>query len=110
MNAGMEQYLRVIVNHQQDDWVQWLPLAELAANNGVSESTKCTPWFAVQGMDPWMSFAGDPTEERDQRHLEADQVQAMMQQVHEHLRVEMRRSHAVQEQGASGGPVPAPNI
>jgi transposase InsO family protein len=37
MNAGMEQCLRVFVNHQQDDWVQWLPLAEFAANNRVSE-------------------------------------------------------------------------
>jgi transposase InsO family protein len=40
MNAAMEQYLRVFVNHQQDGWVQWLPRAEFAANNGVYESTK----------------------------------------------------------------------
>jgi len=95
INAGMEQYLRVFVNHQQDDWVQWLPLVEFAANNGVSESTKCTSFSAVQGVDPRMSFVGEPTQERDQRRLEADQVQATMRQVHEHLRVEMRRSQAV---------------
>jgi len=58
MNASMEQYLRVFVNYQQDDWVQWLPLAEFAANNGVSETTKCTPFFAVQGTNPRMSFIG----------------------------------------------------
>jgi hypothetical protein len=110
MNAGMEQYLRVFVNHQQDDWVQWLPLAEFAANNGVSESTKCTPFFAVQGADTRMSFVREPTQERDQRRCEADQVQATMQPVHEHLRVEMRRSQAVQEEGANRGRVPAPNI
>ena len=40
MNASMEQYLRVFVSHQQDDWVQWLPLAEFAANNGISETTE----------------------------------------------------------------------
>jgi len=39
INASMEQYLRVFVNHQQDDWVKWLPLAEVAANNGISETT-----------------------------------------------------------------------
>jgi hypothetical protein len=110
MNAVMEQYLRVFVNYQQDDWVQWLPLAEFAANNRVSESTKCTPFFAVQGVDPRMSFAGEPTQERDQRRLEADQVEASMQQIHEHLRVEMRRSQAVQEDGANGGRLPALNI
>jgi hypothetical protein len=47
MNAGMEQYRCVFVNDQQDDWVLWLPLAEFAANNGISESTKCTPFFTV---------------------------------------------------------------
>jgi hypothetical protein len=110
MNVGMEQYLRVFVNHQQDDWVRWLPLAEFAANNGVSESTKCTPFFAVQGVDPRMSFAGEPTQERDQQRWEADQVQTAMQQIHEHLRVEMRRSQAVQEEGANRGRIPGPNI
>jgi hypothetical protein len=58
--------------------VQWQPLAEFAANNGVSESTKCTTFFAVQGVDPRMSFAREPTQERDQRLLEADQMEAMM--------------------------------
>jgi len=52
MNASMEQYLRVFVNHQQDDWVKWLPLAEFAAKNGTSETTKCTPCYAVEGVDP----------------------------------------------------------
>jgi len=110
MNTGIEQYLRVFVNHQQDYWVQWLPLPEFAANNGVSESTKCTPFFAVHGVDPRMSFVGEPTQEQDQRRLEADQVQATMQQAHKHLRVEMRQNQAVQEEGANRGRVPAPNI
>ena len=110
MNAIMEQYLRVFVNHQQDDWVQWLPLAEFAANNGVSETTKYTPFFAVQGTHPRMSFAGEPTMEQDHRRLNADQVQATMQQIHEHLRVEMRRSQAVQKEGTNRTWIPAPNI
>ena len=51
MNASMEQYLRVFVNHQQDDWVKWLPLAEFAANDGRSETSKCTRCYAVQCVD-----------------------------------------------------------
>jgi len=70
--------------------VQWLPHAEFATNNGMSESTKCTLFFAVQGVDPQMSFAGEPTLEWDQRRLDADQVQATMQQIHEYVRLEMR--------------------
>jgi len=57
-----------------------------------------------------MSFAGEPTQERDQRRWEADQVQAAMEQIHEHLRVEMKRSQAVQEEGANRGRIPGPNI
>jgi len=90
MNMGMEQYLRIFVNHQQDDLVPWLPLAEFAENNGISKSTKCTPFFAVQGVDPRMTFAGEPKLQWDQRRRDADQVQATMQEVHEHVRVEMR--------------------
>jgi len=33
-----------------------------------------------------------------------------MEQIHEHLRVEMRRSQAVQEEGANRGRIPGPNI
>jgi len=33
MNASMEHYLQVFVNHQRDDWVIRLLLAEFAANN-----------------------------------------------------------------------------
>jgi len=110
MNASMEQYLRVFVNHQQDDWVKWLPWAEFAANNGVSETTKCTPFYTIQGTDPWMAFVGEPTKKRDQRRVSADNVQLTMQQINEHLRVEMRRSQAIQEEGANRGGIPTPNI
>ena len=58
-NAGMEQYLRMYVNYQQDDWVGWLPMAEFAINNAVSESTKVSPFFANHGFHPRMSFS-DP--------------------------------------------------
>jgi len=103
MNASMQQYLRVFVTHQQDDWVKWQPLAEFAANNGVSERSKCTPLCAIQGTDPRMSFVGEPTMEHNQRRVSANNVEATMQQIHDHLRVEMRQSQAVQAEGANRG-------
>jgi transposase InsO family protein len=75
MNATMEQYLRIFTSHQQDDWVQWLPLAEFAANNGTSETTNCSTFFAVTGMDPWMTFEEAAEEPGDSRAVDADQVQ-----------------------------------
>jgi hypothetical protein len=52
VNAGAEQYLRQFINFQQDDWAHWLPLAEFAANNVVSETTGVSPFFANYGFHP----------------------------------------------------------
>jgi hypothetical protein len=90
MNASMEQYLRIFTSHQQDDWVQWLSLTELTANNGTSETTKCSVFFAVEGVDPRMTFKEATEKSGDSRVVDADQVQMAMQQIHDHLRVEMQ--------------------
>ena len=52
INAGMEQFLRAFTNFHQDDWVDWLPLAEFAANNATSETTGVSPFFANYGFNP----------------------------------------------------------
>jgi len=90
MNASIEQYLRVFVNHQQEDWVKWLPLAEFAANNEVSQTTKCNTLFEIQGMHHRISLTREPTTERGQQRVNADEVPGIIQQIHEHLRLEMR--------------------
>jgi hypothetical protein len=101
MNASMEQYLRIFTDHQQDDWVQWLPVAEFAANNGTSETTKYSVFFVVTGIDPGMTVDVADEEPGDSRAIDADQVQAAMHQIHEHLRVEMRRGQDIIEEGAN---------
>ena len=110
MNASMEQYLRIFTSHQQDDWVQWLPLAEFAANNGTSETTKCSAFFAVRGTDPRMTFEETAEESRDSRVVDADQVQTVMRQINKHLRVEMRRSEEIMGAGANRKRLPAPQV
>jgi len=48
-NAVLEQYLRAYINYQQDDWCDYLPLAEFAYNNGYPETIKNTRFFANYG-------------------------------------------------------------
>jgi hypothetical protein len=60
VNAGVEQYLRAFMNFHQDDWVDWLPLAEFASNNVVSETTGASPFFANYGFHP--KLGTEPTE------------------------------------------------
>ena len=54
INAELEQYLRLFVDWAQDDWVDWLPLAEFAGNNTTSETTGVSPFFANYGFHPRM--------------------------------------------------------
>lgn len=54
INAELEQYLRLFVDWAQDDWADWLPLAEFAGNNTVSETTGVSPFFANYGFHPRM--------------------------------------------------------
>jgi hypothetical protein len=48
----MEQYLQAHVNYLQDNWIDWLLLAEFAANNQASEITGVLPFFMNKGFDP----------------------------------------------------------
>lgn len=52
VNAMVEQYLRAYMGFYQDDWAKWLPLAEFAMNNAVSETTGVSPFFANYGFHP----------------------------------------------------------
>ena len=55
-NQEMEKHFRTFVNYQQNDWVDKLPMAEFAANNNDSLSTRLSPFFASRGLHPRMSF------------------------------------------------------
>lgn len=55
MNAALEQYLRAYVPCMQDNWVDWLPLAEFA-NSIFSETTGMSPFFANYGFHPQLEI------------------------------------------------------
>jgi len=110
INASIEHYLWIFTSLQQDDWVQWLPLAEFAVNIGTSQTTKCSAFFAVTGVDPRMTFDERVGESGDSRRVDADRVEATMRQVHEHLRVEMSRRQNIMEVGANRKRLPAPQF
>ena len=51
-NQWVEQYLQFWVNHQQDNWNHYLPLAKFAHNSWPNETTKQTPFEALMGYTP----------------------------------------------------------
>jgi len=58
MNQELEQYLRMFINHRQEQWPEWLGTVEFAYNNKVHSSTQTMPFKANYGQDPRMGFKG----------------------------------------------------
>jgi transposase InsO family protein len=52
VNWEVKKYLRTFINYRQDDWADWLPLAEFAYNNAIHEATGQTPFFLNKGRHP----------------------------------------------------------
>src|SRR5467141_332717 len=52
VNQILEQYLQIYINYQQDNWVNFLPLAEFAYNNTSHSETMVTPFFANKVFHP----------------------------------------------------------
>ncbi|KAJ2966536.1 hypothetical protein NUW54_g13776 [Trametes sanguinea] len=61
VNQEIEQYLRIFINHRQNDWVRWLPIAEFCYNDRVHASTGYSPFYLNSGRHPWK---GRPPDDR----------------------------------------------
>lgn len=114
-NQGLEQYLRAYVNYSQDDWVNWLPLAEFAINNHKSATTGVTPFYAVYGQHPRMGHEPPQGTRRlpakQQMDIEAaDDFANEMARLTEILRTEMTLAQARQAEFANKHRTTAPKF
>jgi len=46
VNQKLEQYLKMFIDHRQEQWPEWLGTAEFAYNNKVHSSTQTMPFKA----------------------------------------------------------------
>jgi len=87
-NQELEQYLRMFIDHRQEQWPEWLRTAEFAYNNKVNTSTKVLPFRANSGRDPRMGF-----ELRKKRKNEGVEAFAKrMKEVQEEAQAALKRS------------------
>jgi len=49
INQEIEQYLRIFINERQNDWADWLSIAQFAYNDKVHSSTGYSPFFLNYG-------------------------------------------------------------
>src|SRR6516164_9145336 len=88
VNQELEQYLRLFISHQQDDWPLWLSMAEFSYNNRVHTTTRVTPFYANYGFHPRMGF--EPR--REGRVEEVNDFTKQMMKVHEEVQAAMTRA------------------
>jgi len=56
VNQELEQYLRMFIDHRQEQWPDWLGTAEFVYNNKVHSSTKTLPFKVNYGQNLRMGF------------------------------------------------------
>ncbi|KIL70533.1 hypothetical protein M378DRAFT_117693 [Amanita muscaria Koide BX008] len=56
INHEVEQYLRLFVNYHQNNWSEWLAIAEFSYNDKVQVSTGYSPFFLNYGQHPRKGF------------------------------------------------------
>ena len=54
MNDEIEQYLQLFVSHRQDDWPEWIAIAEFSYNNKIHTTMHVSPFFANYRYHPRM--------------------------------------------------------
>ena len=56
MNQELEQYLRMFINHRQQQWPEWLGTAEFTYNNKIHTGTKVSPFQVNHRQNPRIGF------------------------------------------------------
>jgi len=87
-NQELEQYLRIYVNHRQNNWAEWLATAEFAFNNKVHMATKSSPFQINYGRELRMGF--DIRKKR--KNEKAEEFAREMKERHEEARAALVKS------------------
>ena len=88
MNQDLEQFLRMFVDHRQENWSEWLAIAEFSYNNKIQASTKETPFFVNYGKHPRMGI--EPR--REGSHPAASEFAQKMKEIHEETQAALKKS------------------
>ena len=88
INQELEQYIRIYINHRQNNWSEWLVTAEFAFNNKVHTVTKMSPFQVNYGKEPRMGF----DIRKEEKNEKAKEFAKEMKERHEEARAALVRS------------------
>lgn len=94
-NQTLETYIRHFTSHRQDDWAEWLPMAEFTFNNSTSASTKLTPFFSWQGFHPRSNSFTIPSKvpNADEFVSQLEEIQITLVESLRHAKTIQARNH-----------------
>lgn len=110
VNAILEQYLRGYISYQQDNWFDFLALAEFAYNNSISATTKITPFFANYGYNPRFEILRKKQTDWYPTTLEVQKFQVRLRNLEQHLRQEIRWAQQIYSEYANNSRISPPVI
>jgi len=87
VNQELEQYLRMFIDHRQEQWPEWLGTAEFAYNNKAHSSTRTLPFKANYGQDPRMGFEG----RKKGKYAGAEKFIEKMKEIQEEAKAVLRK-------------------
>jgi len=88
INQELEQYLRMFIDHRQEQWPKWLGTAEFTYNNKKHTATQISPFEANYGLSPRMGFEG----RRGKRFEAAEEFAERMKQVQEEVKAALGKA------------------
>jgi len=88
INQELKQYLRMFIDHRQEQWPEWLGTAEFAYNNKVHSSTRTLPFKANYGQDPRMGFEG----RKKEKYMGAEKFVEKMKEIQEEAKAALKKA------------------
>jgi hypothetical protein len=86
LNQELEQYLRIFCNYRQNDWADYVPMAEFAYNNHTHTSTKYSPFYASRGYHPHTIIAQINESTVPKADELVDRIQSLQKEIQSALR------------------------
>ena len=83
MNQDAQAYLRHYINHEQSDWKQWLPTAQLALNSRYHAGLGMSAFFATHGYEAPSPVALEPEPVENRGLAAAQRAKEFVQKMRE---------------------------
>lgn len=104
VNQSLEQFLRLYTSHLQDDWDEWLPIAEFQYNNSVNSSTGFTPFYVDEGRHPQLTPKALGLKVSPAADQHAQRMVEVTDEVKSALVIAQERHHRGYDQGVRTAP------